>query len=402
MLFTLGKGGKPEVSFGVILDVGSGSVGIAIVSSSPLEKFPEIIWSYREYISDKSSDADVENLIGIAISNTFLELGRQGLKALQAKYPGKSPAIIQVSLNAPFANTVSRNVTTKSENSLRVNSKLLTSLEDKAKEEARKQVYSALTVKTMNLAIISEVITSVKVDGYPVRLPYEGEGKSISLTQLVGLTSVDILDQIEAARDKVLPRAEIDFDSFMSLYSRALLDITSFKNDVCLLSITARASEVLIISEGTPYISSSLNKGHHSLAREISSISGLDIAEGLGMMKENDVDHTRLLSETKVESIKSVISSYEDQMTTFFRSIGDALLIPKHIYVQVDRSYEKFFTDSLSRSFSKATGLKHVVHPFTSEFFNFNNTEDSRILCPAYVFHKKLFRDQLAEERYLL
>jgi hypothetical protein len=402
MLFTLGKGGKPETSFGVILDVGSGSVGVAIVASTSTEKFPTIVWSYREYLASSKDEVDIKKRINMTILNVFLELGGTGLKILRDKYPHKSPSIIQVSLNAPFAYTISRSINTKADKPFKVSSKVITALENKAKEEARDQVATALATKTMNLATLSEVITSIKVDGYPVRLPYNGEGKNVSLRQLMSLTSTDFVDEIEAARDKVLPRAEIDFDSFMSLYSRAISGIVSFKKDIGLFSITARASELMIVSGGDPFVSNFLTKGHHTLAASISEVSGLDMTESLGIMRENDIDHTKLLNKEKVESIKNLITAYEDEMTAFIRSQGDALVIPKDIYLQVDKSYEKFFGDSLTRAFFKATGLKHTVHLFTSKFFNFNNDNDSRILCSAYIFHKKLYRDQLAEEQYLL
>lgn len=402
MLFASGKGSKPEISFGVVLDIGSGSVGVAIVASALNEKLPSILWSYREYLPDGSSDMDTKNRISTTILNVFLELGGTGLKILRDMHPGKLPSIIQVSFNAPFAYTISRNVLTNTDKPIRINSKVLSSLESRAKEEAKKQVTTALATKATNLAILSEVVTSVKIDGYPVQLPYNGEGKTISLRQLISLAPDEFIGQIESVRDKILPKAQIDFDSFLSLYSRAVLDLVSFKKDIGLISITAKASEMMIISDGEPRISNFLTKGHHSLATSISQISGLDISESLGIMKDNDVDYTKSLSETKMEDLKKTISNYEDELTAFFRSMGDSLIIPKDIYLQVDKNYELFFVNSLSRSLSKATGLKHTVHRFTSQFFNFSTDTDSRLLCSAYIFHKKLYSDQLAEDRYLL
>ncbi|MEX0912979.1 MAG: hypothetical protein WDZ56_00450 [Candidatus Paceibacterota bacterium] len=402
MLFGADKEKTKNVSLGVILDIGSGSVGVAIVASSPAEKFPSILWSYREYLPISKDDTDTRNRISTTLLNVFLELDGKGLKILRDKYPHHPPSIIQASLNAPFAYTISRNVLTESAKSMRVNSKLISALENKATEGAHEQVATALAKKTMNLATLSEVITSVKVDGYSVRLPYDGEGSRVSLHQLIGLTSTNLIEEIELIRDKVLPKAQIDFDSFMSLYSRALLDIVSFKNDVGLISVTAKATEMMAVSEGDPFISTFLTKGHHSLAGSISEVSGLDMSESLGIMRDNDIDHAKLLNKDKLEAIQSVISSYEDEMTSFIRSLGDALVIPKNIYLQIDKNYEKFFVDSFSRSISKATGLKHTVYPFTSKFFDFDTEADSRILCPAYIFHKKLYSDGLAEDRYLL
>lgn len=403
MLFSVGKGEKPEISLGVVLDIGSGSVGAAIVASLSTEKLPQIVWSHREYLPEgKGLDIDIRKRISSAILNVFLELGGVGLKTLRDKYPRKLPAVIQVSLNAPFAYTISRSVSTTMDKPIRVNSRVINTLENKAKEEALKQVTTALTTKTMNLATLSEVVTSVKVDGYQVQLPFMGEGKSVALRQLISLTTTDLIDEIEAARDKVLPRAEIDFDSFMSLYSRALLDIVSFRNDLCLISVTARASEVMVVSEGDPFISSFIANGHHTLAESISEVSGLTIFDSLGIMRDNDIDHTKLLSAEKIASIKNLIMVYESEITTFLRSQGDALVIPKNVYLQIDKDYERFFGDLLTRAFSSATGLKHTIHPFTSKFFTLKDGADSRILCPAYIFHKKLYRDRLAEEQYLL
>ena len=158
----------------------------------------------------------------------------------------------------------------------------------------------------------------------------------------------------------------------------------------------------MVVSEGSPSISNFTTEGHHSLAESISEVSGLSILDSLGIMKDNDINNTQSLSKEKVESIKNTITLYEAKMTAFLRGMGDALVIPKNVYLQIDSDYEKFFVDSFSRALSSATGLKHIVHPFTSKFFNLKDNTDSRILCPAYIFHKKLYRDEVAEEQYLL
>lgn len=380
---------------GVVLDVGSGSVAAAIVLSDDTQKHPEILWSYREHLSESRNQDGIETRIRTAILNVFLELGADGLRNLRAKYPRiKKPSLIQASISAPFSYTLSRHIKTSIDKPIKISDRFIINLEKKVTKEAKDQVVTTSLSKTLGLSLLANTSVSLAVNGYKVEFPYRGMGQSVALTQLVSLAATSFVKQIEDARDKVLPGVLLDTDSFMSLYYRVLSSLSPFSNDLCLISVTAEATEVMVVRDGHPSNSYSIQYGQHTLAREISLATGLTFSESLSITRECDVDCFNFLTPEKQGKADAIIAKYEAALFELFRKVGDSLTIPKVIYLHSSGGAEDYLGKLVSNATTKISSLQPQVYPVTSNFFNFGTPEtDLGILCTAYVFHKKLYED---------
>lgn len=116
----LGKHG-PDGRYGAILDIGSGSVGVAIVASDPLQKNPEIVWSHRERMLLRDTDTIEQSAkhITTALLNTILTLGSEGIRALRQHEKNSSIETMQVTISAPWSYTITKTVSYTHEEPLR-------------------------------------------------------------------------------------------------------------------------------------------------------------------------------------------------------------------------------------------------------------------------------------------
>ncbi len=387
---------------GVVFDISSGSVAAAIVVSRDEEKFPEIVWSYREYILKPNRNEDLEKSLKSTILNTVLELGSAGAKSLRQKYPKLSPELVQVSFSAPFSHTIKRTVKVKSDKPFKVSNSLIKELEKKARKEAEKQINPENVSKIMHLNLLSEATVDIKVNEYDVNFPYKGTASSISLSQLVSFAETNLVREVEVNLQKIFTTAKTDLDSFLSLYSRAIIDLVPTISNACLISITAEATEAISIEGRVPSSSQHIPYGQYSLAKDVSEAIGIPFSDALIFLKESDVDLKLKLSKAKLDILEKVLEDYENMLVGLFEKLGNSFSLPKSIYLHVDRNMENFFMKILRKSIKRVSSSNPKIYAITTEFFDFGHNTDSRIRCSAYVFHKKLYEDDIAETAYLV
>ena len=98
------------VRYGVVIEIGSGSVLVAIVKSDQAATHPEVIWSKREH-APRRSESDLEmSAKGVmtALMNAILLIEGEGKKVLSLTATGATLNHIQVSISAPWSYTITK------------------------------------------------------------------------------------------------------------------------------------------------------------------------------------------------------------------------------------------------------------------------------------------------------
>ncbi len=100
------------IRYGVIVDIGSGSVLASIVSSDPSKSHPEIIWSKREYTPQKKSNTlnDRARSVMTSLLNVLMSLDSEGRKVLYEKTSVQKLPTIQFTIAAPWSYTVTKTI----------------------------------------------------------------------------------------------------------------------------------------------------------------------------------------------------------------------------------------------------------------------------------------------------
>ncbi|MCB9811841.1 hypothetical protein H6783_02915 [Candidatus Nomurabacteria bacterium] len=388
---------NPDTRYGVVIDIGSGSVGVAVVASDPLVELPTILWSHRERITS-GSFFDQKNsikLINTALLNVFLELGSKGLAALRDHDPQAKLTTMFCSISAPWAYTINSTVAVSEENPFVVSKELLTELLSKAKEKAKTELAETDITELFELETIVEEISNVTANGYVISDPIDKEVRKLSLSQIKGVANKQLIESLKENQEKVVPTATLSMSTFMYSFYKGMDALKPDTSEICLIDITNEATEIGIVRGGVLMHTSHIAFGANSIAREISELTKVSNNEAWGYMRSNGTDLTKTLSAAKAEELQSILASYASKVEALMKQTGDTLAIPKTIFLHTDALTENFFATILKEAATKATSSQHTVHFVTSKFFSTDSPNDTAILLSAYVFHKNLISARL-------
>lgn len=372
---------------GIVIDIGSGSVGIAIVMSPAVEGNMEIIWSCREYklIKDTTTKQDAIKELNTALVNALLELGGSGLKALKSAYPKATPRYVQSTLSAPWSYTITKNIQFDDKKPFTITTDLLKQLIVTAQKQTLENTQDGTMISDLGLRMITDETVGVQLNGYTVSDPIGKVSSTIVLSHISALADAKILANIEDSMDKILPRGQIEHFSFMHLFYRVLRDLHPNTSEICLVDITDEATEIGIVRDNILQKTTHIPIGMYSLAREISSVCGIPKEEAYTYLKDSDIT----ISEKHRQSVQEVFESYQASVAELFSCTGDALSIPKTIFLHTAKTTEGFFAQQLKDAAKKATGSTHAVHLFTSELLADTSMEDTALGLSSYYFHTR-------------
>ena len=391
-MFGLSKHG-PDGRYGAVIDIGSGSAGVAIIVSDPLETNPKIIWSYRErmVLRDHINLAATEKNITTTIVNAILELGNTGIRALH-EYDRKARLdSVLITISAPWSYTVARTATISEKQPFTVSPELIEELTESASAQAKAAVNEDLVIEQLELEVITNTTVGISANGYRIHNPYVSEIEKLTLSQLIGMAEKQLISATREALEKVLPNIEVFMGTFMQFYYQVLNVAHPDTTEICLIDITAEATELGIVRDSILKHTTFIPVGLNSLARDISKLCNLPKEEALGYFRANQSDSRGLLTAEKQAELDAIVAQYENLVAALFTRTGDTLSIPKTVFLHTDAATEQFFSDILKKATRTATGTKHVIHPITSEFFNPDMDIDTAILLSAHVFHNHIY-----------
>lgn len=393
-MFGLGRHG-PDGKYAVILDIGSASVGAAIVASDVVTEEHPIIFTHREWAVIK--DASVENptrFVEEAILRMFLVLSSKGLSALNDYDPGAIVSHIQVAISAPWAHTITQQAEYSDETPFKVTEHLIDSLLETAKKQSIDSLETTEFLQREGLEVITNQTLHMAANGYSVTDPRGQEVTKVYVAHSSGLASKKIVDTIRKHQEEVFPDARLWLNTFMLAFYSNIREIFPTISDYCLVDITGEATEVGVVRNNE------LTKVSHSLIGMQTLIrmlkTKLKFPEGTARTLFLN-DSIELTQKQKIV-FESVLEEYVEELITIFKSVGDSLTIPKNIYLHTDKFTETFFKTHVTKAANRATHGTHNVVPITSGLFEGENTSDTAILLSSHLFHTLHKHGTLAQD----
>jgi hypothetical protein len=391
--------GSPESECGIVIDIGSGSVGIAIVYSENIAERMEVIWYHREYarISDERTQSEAQKDISTVLVNALLELGGNGLKTAHSYDPKLAIRYVQIAFSAPWAYTVTKTIQYEDEHPFLVDEHMIKELLVAAKKETLATAVDGKAIEELGLRTIAEETVNIEINGYSIRNPYGQNGRNVSISHITAVAEEKLLSTLEDGIQKILPRATIDAYSFMYLFYRAIKDLHPHTSEICLIDITNETTEIGIMRDNVLRHTTYIPFGLYTLAREIAKICDIPKEEAFAYIKDGRDIHEGPWSEEKKQSVEKVFEEYETQMAELFAETGDALSIPKTLFLHTSKNTEDFFSERIKAAAKKATGATHTVHLFTSELIGNMAVEDTALALSVYNFHTRELYKPLLE-----
>jgi hypothetical protein len=375
---------------GVVVDIGSGSVGIALVLSREDTNELQVIWSHREYmlIKDVSDQFALLKDINTTLINAFLELGSSGIAALHTYNHKLVIKYMQIALCAPWAFTVTKSIQFEDEHPFEVTQDMLDELLETAKKESRQEEVHGELIEKLGVRIIAEMTVHVELNGYFVQNPLGHTCRSIKLSHITALGQEKLLLTLKELHNKIVPKAEVHQYSFMYIFYQVLRHLHPNTTEVCLLTITNETTEIGLVRDDLLSYSTFAPYGLYTLAREISAACDIPKEEAYGLLKNNS-NMSSLYGGKNKEKIEAVFTAYEAQIAQLFSNTGDALTIPRTIFLHTSQNTESFFSKRIKNAAQQATGGTHTIHLFTSELLGDKTMTDTALALSVYFFHAK-------------
>ena len=382
---------KQKTEYAILLDIGSGSVSLTVIDL--YDKNKKIVWGEREQLLLKSLE-DVNRSakqIMTATADLLMRFHSKGVKTLNSGEKKALFSIMQVSVAAPFAHTVSKKVFYQEKEPFTLNKDLLKNLFATALEKIVKNEEEI--TEELSLVAKSRTVIEEKANGYPISVPKQQKVKKLELALLTTFLNTYIDNELNELQEKLFPETKYFNYSFISMLYLVLKDINPKLQEYCLVNQTLEATELAVVRDGVLTYTTYDEYGIASLIREISETIGNPIEEVFASIK-SDVFSAQYekLSAKKRKKIDGILQNYEQRIVDLLEQTGDSFTIPKSIYLHTVSCTYDFFAERIEKGAEKTTGFGHIVHNLSADSLRMSDKktikEKSCIeLVSQYFFH---------------
>ena len=376
---------REKIRYGLLIDVGSGSVGFSIVASSNKKKQPEIIWEKREYTRVKQIESITESskaLITI-LTDVAMSVPGEGIKHLRETTGSAKAAIseIQVTVAAPWSYSVSRKITYEQQDEFEVTNELIHDLAVAAGEEAMLHFRETYVNVLQEVTETSRCVLDAYANGY--RLPNINEQKTtnLALTHTTTLVYGTLYNALIELNEKLFADVPLHVTSSMLSFYHATRQLKPHVYDVCLVDITDEATEIGIVRDGSLTYCTHTPFGTLALARELSAETNKPLSEVVTRISE-------LFNETSQATAKILLKAYQEKIIELFRETGDALSIPRTVYLLAEQPVLETLQPTIKQAATKASKTTTTILTVPEIM---NNTDekiqDYSLATAARFFH---------------
>lgn len=389
--------------FGVIVDIGSGSVLMAIVHSYSEQKHPNIVWSHRENAPLKNIETIDQSAKAVitALFNAAMILDTEGRKVLHQYRSGAKITDIQCGISAPWSYTVTKTINYTQDEDFTITDDLIADLIQTVQDKITNDLEEDSVLSNLGLEVVLRSTMHILSNGYRVIHPEDQKAKELNIAHANVVVQSKLTAAIEEMHDKLFPNTHIKKISFILMLFNITKELLPDTYDSCLVDITYEATEIGIIRNGVMTYCTHASFGSFSLAREISAVTNVPLHEALGYLhNEKPYSFMEKLDKSKNEDVQKIFDAYVEKVADLFKQTGDSLSIPKNIFLHADLYSESIFADLIENAAKRNNRTQPIITAVSKELikqtYNSATEEtsetiplDTALLVSAQFFHKQ-------------
>lgn len=397
------KIGRTTERYGAIIDIGSGSVLVAIVHSQPHQSHPHIIWSHREHAPLRNVDSLDQSAKAVmtALVSASMSLDAEGRRALYEYNQQAKLSELQCSIAAPWSYTVTKTINYSQEEPFIVTEDLIDELTDSVQDQIKGDLQTNEALQDLGLNIIVRGTMDVVTNGYRVKHPHGQKSQELSIAYANAVAQQYLIDAINEMQEKLFPETEMRKISFTLMMFMVTRELLPDEYDVCLVDVTYEATEIGVVRDGTLMYCTHTPFGAFSLAREISEVTGVPLHESFGYLHtEKPYAFMDSLPAKQRAEVEQIFESYTAKVTDIFKETGDTLAIPKRISLHSDLKSESLFLDLIEKAAKRSIKSDPRIVAISKEIIKQTYAEsttnapktmpnDTALLLSAQFFHKR-------------
>jgi hypothetical protein len=378
--------------YGLTVEVGSGSVLLAIVHSNIDQPRPTIVWSVREHnkLRQIKSLEECSKSVVTALVNASLKFDGDGRKALAKYNQNAQISTIQFTVSAPWSYTVTKTINYNLDKAFKINDELIAELTKTILEKVDHEINTNELLKDNNLKLVAKHDMGMLANGYHVNKPTNNWAKSFCVSQSYALVQKTFVDAAIELRDKLQTKASIKIDSSILVQFVVTRELIPNQYNFSLVNVSYEATEIGIVRDGVLTYSTHIPFGSFSIAREIALATNVPLPEAFGWLhSENPFSFINNLSKTEAKEVEQIFENYTEKISELFRETGDSLSIPKTISLRTEEGTDALFSDVVTKACKRVLRsdpfLTLIKHELNKEISN----SDFSLNMLAQFFHIK-------------
>ena len=377
------------ISYGVLIDISSGSIGTAIVESDPQKPTPHILYAERVSMRvTKHGAGESENLRRIkeALFSASLTLSQDGIKALLEHDPNARLTKMYVTCSTPWSYTTARDIYYENDEVFKITEDVVEDLITGAETEILSDAVDAEHIKGDIFEIVERATTDYTINDYPIPNPLKLKGKSLGLTQVAGLIPSEINESIEEIHEKFFQETELKVHTYMFTMYCLLCDVFPKDTSLCVIDVTAETTEFALIEQAMLVENIFIPSGSSSFIRDTMELTGQPASDIQSFMN-TETDTTHLDSPKIAQSVKA----YTDQVSAMVSTLQEKNILPTTIVITVQKPYELFFTSAITNALKSILSKKLTILDLKSEILKNSDSHeeiDMYLMILAQFFHK--------------
>ena len=388
-------------TYGALIDIGSGSVLVAIVHSKTNEQHPTIVWAQREHAPLKNIDSIDQSARAVttALLNACLQLDTVGRKALNEYNSSAKIATVQATISAPWSYTVTKTINYTQDEDFSVTDELFNELIRTTEDQIAADLSANEAVNELGLQIITQATMDMLTNGYRVTDPLGSKARQFSISRANVVAQEYLTNSLDETCEKLFTSKDCRKLSFILMMYSVVRDLLPETYEVCLVDITYEATEIGVVRDGSLQYCTHTPFGSFSLAREISAVLNVPLHETFGYLHtENPFAFLETITDKQKEGIEAIFEAYIQKIDKLFHETGDSLSIPKRIAIHSDLKSEVFFKSMIEKAAKRSLKTNPTITLVSKEIMSqtydetaktsfMNSHTDSALLLSALFFH---------------
>ncbi len=385
-MFSLGsRTSRP--SYGALIDIGSGTVGVGIVASYGEEKAPRLIYTHRlemRITEHRGTFTDDLRRIREALFSATLLLAEEGQRTLTQEDTNAHIEHLFVTCASPWSYTLVRNVRYENDEEFQVTEAILHDLTETASSEILEEIRKDPRIHDEIFDIVEQSTVDVRINDYLVDAPIGKPGTSVSLAHVIGLIPKELIGTIHEIQDKLFPKTTLRMHTGMLGTYCVIRDIFPHIHSCALINVTGEATECALVENDFFAQNSFIPYGSNTLVREIMERTkrpASDIITTLRLADTHDFD----------AEIDAIQTQYRALFRSHIEHIREHRAFPNEIVITTHRAYTSWFTKIILKTLHETLGKEPVlrlIDPLIIEEISKGADEDIYLALAARFFHK--------------
>jgi hypothetical protein len=383
--FTMEVFGKhdDEKRYGAVFDIGSGSIGTAVVACEK-RSAPILYYTSRLDLKlepDSSRDKFVTHLLS-SLDRERVRLEDDVLKHI----PGKIDHALCI-ISTPWYIYQTREIKIQQEKPVKVSRSFIKKIIKEFRDEFHtSRERSIVQEKLGTPEIIEEHVLGTLLNGYPIEDPFGKTVKRLDIAILMSMMSKEMKNSIKSVLEKSFARQDIIFHSSALAIFSTVRALFHEESNFLLVNVTSQVTDISIVLDGVIVETTSFAVGYSTIVRKLSTELNTSSSAALSLLNMSVAGVTN--SKRDTDTTGSIAASKEAWLTPFRIALADMSenrVLPLRTFLITDREIGRWFKNIVEED--------SFVHGVSSAKMTTLTVIDDLVLDKHFVLGKHVTPD---------